>query len=534
MQNNAQSTKLSPLKIINRLSPLSSKSAPRRNTLLIILDGFGTNPSKQNNAVYEANTPNLDRYFGSNTHTTLQASGTPVGLPEGQMGNSEVGHLTIGCGTIIRQNLVRVDDAIADGSFAENATLLASINAAKAASRPMHLLGLVSDGGVHSHIDHLCALIALCDQHGVTPMVHAYTDGRDTSPSSGQRFIQTVQDCLDKHSGQIATISGRYYAMDRDQRWDRTEIAWQAMAHHQGEVFDTAEAAMTAAYANGETDEFVKPCVIKGAEKLAANDHAIFFNFRNDRPRQMAAAVSHKDFEHFDRGGFEAVSLTTMTEYDSTLTGPIVFEQEQPETCLSKVISEAGLQQLHCAETEKYAHVTFFFNGGKEEPYENEARIVINSPDVATYDECPEMSAAEVATTVVDALDKQEHAFIVVNFANGDMVGHTAIPDAIIKAVEAMDAEVGKVLDAAVANDYSVILTADHGNCDEYVDPISKEPNTQHTVYPVPCLIIDQTYWSLNTSGGLANIAPTVLQLMGLPQPAAMHGKSLLLSELNV
>jgi len=512
---------------------LSTQSAPRRNTLLIILDGFGVNPSKQNNAVYEANTPNLDRYFGSNTHTTLQASGTPVGLPEGQMGNSEVGHLTIGCGTVIRQNLVRIDDAIEDGSFAEDQTILNAIASAKKASRPLHLLGLVSDGGVHSHISHLCALIELCTKHGVAPMIHAFTDGRDTSPSSGKRFMQMIQDCLDKNSGQIATISGRYYAMDRDQRWVRTEIAWQTLVNHQGATFDTAEAAMTAAYAKGETDEFVKPCVIDGAEKIAANDTAIFFNFRNDRPRQMAAAISHESFEHFDRGNFKAASLTTMTEYDSSLTGPIVFPQEQPETCLSKVISEAGLKQLHCAETEKYAHVTFFFNGGKEDPYANEERIVINSPDVATYDECPEMSAAEVADTVVGALDKQEHAFIVVNFANGDMVGHTAIPDAIIKAVEAMDAEVGRVLDAATANDYSVILTADHGNCDEYVDPISKEPNTQHTVYPVPCLIIDQIYWSLNTSGGLGNLAPTVLQLMGLEQPTAMKCKSLLLSELT-
>ncbi|MGB1310269.1 MAG: 2,3-bisphosphoglycerate-independent phosphoglycerate mutase [Leucothrix sp.] len=512
---------------------MSKQSAPRRNTLLIILDGFGTNPSKQNNAVYEANTPNLDRYFGSNTHTTLQASGTPVGLPEGQMGNSEVGHLTIGCGTIIKQNLVRVDDAIEDGSFTENAVILQAIADAKAASRPLHLLGLASDGGVHSHIDHLCALIKLCAKHDVTPMIHAFTDGRDTSPSSGRRFIQTIQTCIDNHSGQIATISGRYFAMDRDQRWDRTAMAWQALVNHQGQHFATADAAMEAAYANGETDEFIKPCIIQGAEKIASHDPAIFFNFRNDRPRQMAAAISHKAFEHFDRGDFQAASLTTMTEYDKTLTGPIVFEPEQPETCLAKVISEAGLKQLHCAETEKYAHVTFFFNGGEESPYNGEDRIVVNSPDVATYDECPEMSAAEVASTVVDALNQQEHAFIVVNFANGDMVGHTAIPDAIIKAVEAMDAEVGNVLDAAARNDYSVILTADHGNCDEYVDPISNEPNTQHTVYPVPCLIIDQKFWSLRTSGGLGNIAPTVLQLMGLEQPAAMKCKSLLLNPLN-
>ena len=512
---------------------MTTQTAPRRNTLLIILDGFGVNPSKQNNAVYEANTPNLDRYFGSNTHTTLQASGGPVGLPEGQMGNSEVGHLTIGCGTILKQNLVKVDDAIEDGSFAKNPVVLDAINAAKAAGRPLHLLGLVSDGGVHSHINHLCALIEICAAHSVTPMIHAFTDGRDTSPKSGKRFIQTVQACIDEHGGKIASISGRFYAMDRDKRWERTEAAWQAMVNQKGPVFATAAAAMEAAYADGATDEFVPACVIEGGEKIIANDHALFFNFRNDRPRQMAAALSDKVFDHFDRGDFEAVSLTTMTEFDSSLTGPIVFKPEQPKTCLSKVISDAGLKQLHCAETEKYAHVTFFFNGGKEEPYEGEDRTVIASPKVNTYDECPEMSAAEVASTVVDALNKKEHSFIVVNFANGDMVGHTAIPEAIIKAVEAMDAEVGRVLDAAMENEYSVILTADHGNCDEYVDPISKEPNTQHTVYPVPCLIIDQKYWTLSTSGGLGNLAPTVLQLMGLEQPKAMSCKSLLLSEIT-
>ena len=511
---------------------MTTQSAPRRNTLLIILDGFGTNPSKQNNAVYEANTPNLDRYFGSNTHTTLQASGNPVGLPEGQMGNSEVGHLTIGCGTVIKQNLVRVDDAIEDGSFAANTAVLNAIQGAKTANRPLHLLGLVSDGGVHSHINHLCALIEVCAAHGVTPMVHAFTDGRDTSPKSGKRFLQTVQTCLDQYGGQIATISGRFYAMDRDQRWDRTEQAWQALVNQQGPMFESANEAIEAAYAAGETDEFVSPCVIQGAEAITSQDHALFFNFRNDRPRQMAAALSHNEFSHFERGEFQAVSLTTMTEYDSTLTGPKVFEPEQPETCLSQVISEAGLSQLHCAETEKYAHVTFFFNGGKEEPYEGEARVMIESPKVATYDECPEMSAAAVADTVVSALNEKEHAFIVVNFANGDMVGHTAIPEAIIQAVEALDTQVGRVLDAAMENDYSVILTADHGNCDEYVDPISKEPNTQHTVYPVPCLLIDQHYWTLSSSGGLGNLAPTILQLMGLEKPKAMGCKSLLLSEI--
>ncbi|PID46578.1 MAG: phosphoglycerate mutase (2,3-diphosphoglycerate-independent) [Proteobacteria bacterium] len=512
---------------------MTPQTAPRRNTILIILDGIGVNPSKQNNAVYEANTPNLDRYFGSHTHTTLHTSGKPVGLPDGQMGNSEVGHLTIGSGTIIKQNLVRIDDAIEDGSFAENTVILAAINAAKAANRPLHLLGLASDGGVHSHLNHLLALIEVCAAHGVTPMVHAFTDGRDTAPKSGAQFIQTIQNCLDKHGGQIATMSGRFYAMDRDERWERIEQAWQAMVYHQGPHFKTAAEAIEAAYADDVTDEFLVPCVIEGAEKIASGDSAIFFNFRNDRPRQMSAALSLKDFEHFDRGEFEAIHLTTMTEYESTLNGPIAFEPEQPETCLAEIVSQAGLKQFHCAETEKYAHVTFFFNGGREECYEGEERKMIKSPNVATYDECPEMSAEEVSDTIVNTLNKKEYSFIVVNFANCDMVGHSAIPGAVIKAVEAVDREVGRVLDAAVENDYSVVLTADHGNCEEYIDPISKEPNTQHTVYPVPCLIIDKNYWTLSSNGGLGNVAPTVLQLMGLEQPKSMRCKSLLLSEIS-
>ena len=476
---------------------MASKSAPRRNTLLIILDGFGVNPSKQNNAVYEANTPHLDRYFGSHTHTTLQASGRPVGLPEGQMGNSEVGHLTIGCGTIIKQNLVRIDDAVEDGSFAENASITGAIMRAKKLGRPLHLLGLVSDGGVHSHIDHLCALIKLCAAHDVTPMVHAITDGRDTAPKSAQRFFKTVESCLDEHGGQIATVSGRFYAMDRDKRWERTGQAWRTLVHREGDEYASA----TEAIASARSDEFVEPSIISGGEPVASGDEVFFFNFRNDRPRQIAAALAAVSFAEFDRGDFKPVTLTTMTEYDSQLTGDIAYLPEQPATNLSKIISAAGLKQLHTAETEKYAHVTFFFNGGKEAPYEGEERTMIESPKVVTYDQCPEMSAAAVADTVINALDQGEHGFMVVNFANGDMVGHTAIPEAIITAVEAMDTEVGRVLDAAMKAEYSVILTADHGNCDEYVDPLTKEPNTQHTVYPVPCLVIDKSNWVLSTSG---------------------------------
>lgn len=512
---------------------MSTQSAPRRKALLIIMDGVGINPSKANNALHEANTPNLDKYFADYPHTTLQASGSAVGLPDGQMGNSEVGHLTIGCGSIIKQTLVRIDDAIDDGSFANNEVLLSAIHTAKAKNRPLHLVGLVSDGGVHSHVDHLCALIEMCHQHQVTPAIHAITDGRDTSPKSTKKYLEPVLDCLDKFGGQIATITGRYYSMDRDNRWDRTKIGFDMMVHHQGEQVDDVMQAIDSAYANGETDEFVLPRIMPNAPKVENDDALIFFNFRNDRPRQLTAALCLQDFDGFDRGDFQPITVTCMTEYEKRLATPVAFLPESPETNIAETLSKAGCKQLHCSETEKYAHVTFFLNGGREAPYPDEDRKLIASPDVATYDECPEMSAKEVADEIINAMNEKQHDFIVVNFANGDMVGHTAIPEAILTAVEALDREVGRVLDAAVSNEYSVLLTADHGNCDEYVDPFTKAPNTQHTVYPVPCLIIDKSFWRLRTGGGLGNIAPTLLELMGLAQPSGMQCKSLLLEEMT-
>ncbi|WP_299880779.1 2,3-bisphosphoglycerate-independent phosphoglycerate mutase [uncultured Cocleimonas sp.] len=512
---------------------MTTKSAPRRKTMLIIMDGVGVNPSKKNNAVHEAATPNLDEYFGKYPHTTLEASGKAVGLPDGQMGNSEVGHLTIGCGIILKQNLVRVDDAIEDGSLAKNQVLLDTITTAKVNNRPLHLIGLVSDGGVHSHVNHLCALIKICHENQVKPVIHAITDGRDTSPKSAKKYIQPMLDALEEFGGSVATVSGRYYAMDRDNRWDRTQIAWEAMVNGKGESASDVLQAIDDAYANGENDEFVIPRVMPNAEKIEANDAVLFFNFRNDRPRQMTDALSMADFDGFDRGDYAPVVVTTMTEYEKKFNAPVIFPPERPLTNLADTISQAGLKQLHCSETEKYAHVTFFLNGGKEQPYEGEDRILIESPKVNTYDECPEMSAKEVADEIIKAAEAGEHDFIVVNFANGDMVGHTAMPEPIIRAVEALDREVGRVLDAAVANDYSVIVTADHGNCDEYVDPYSGEPNTQHTVYPVPCLVIDKSFWKLSTGAGLSNIAPTVMQLMGIEQPKEIMSKSILLEEMT-
>jgi 2,3-bisphosphoglycerate-independent phosphoglycerate mutase len=511
-----------------------TRSVPRRPSILIILDGFGVNPSRINNAVVEANTPRLDEYFSKNTHTTLDASGKAVGLPVGQMGNSEVGHLTLGSGAVMRQDLVRIDDSIKSGEFYENAALVAAMDDAASKDRPMHLVGLVSDGGVHSHLNHLLALIDMCAKKRIKPLVHMITDGRDTAPRAAIGFLAKLEAALDEAEGAIATICGRFYAMDRDNRWDRTEIAWRSMLEHKGEKHDTASYAIEAAYENDLGDEFIQPCILPDAQTIEEGDNVIFFNFRNDRPRQLAAALSQSNFSEFDKGDCPSVTVTCLTEYDPQFLLPIAFAPERPHSTLASVVSRAGYKQFHCAETEKYAHVTFFFNGGREESWAGEDRVMIPSPKVSTYDVQPEMSAKEVADATIDALKSHEYGFLVVNFANGDMVGHTAVREAVIAAVEAMDAEVGRVLDVAVEEEYSVFLTADHGNCDEMVDPITGEPHTQHTVYPVPCMIIDKEYWRLSTGMGLSSVAPTLLQMMGLQQPPDMTGESVLLEAYDV
>jgi len=505
----------------------------RRRTMLVILDGFGVNPSKLNNAVFEAHTPRLDEYFARYPHTVLEASGSAVGLPSGQMGNSEVGHLTLGCGTILRQDLVRIDSAIEDGSFFDNHAFSYAIKKARDANRPLHLLGMVSDGGVHSHVRHLHALIELCRRRDVRPVVHMITDGRDTAPRCAKQYLSELEQKLKDAGGTIATVIGRYYAMDRDKRWERTEKAWQALVNLEGEKAANASAAIEVAYREDLGDEFILPTALSHAERVAPEDSVIFFNFRNDRPRQLAKALTVQEFTDFDRGDFRPVSLTTLTEYGANPC-PAAFLPERPKITLGGTVSEAGLKQFHCAETEKYPHVTFFINGGREAPFDGEERKMVPSPKVATYDLQPEMSAVQIAEAVVEALADERYGLLVVNFANGDMVGHTAARDAIISAVETLDQEVGKVLDAAVANDVSVVVTADHGNCDEMVDPFTGEPHTQHSLYPVPCLVIDKSNWRLATGGGLSNVAPTLLQLMGLSKPAAMTGESLLLEEVEL
>jgi 2,3-bisphosphoglycerate-independent phosphoglycerate mutase len=512
---------------------MSPHLPPRRPTLLVILDGFGLSQNKINNAVENAATPRLEEYFGRFPLTSLSASGSAVGLPERQMGNSEVGHLTMGAGAIMRQDLVRIDDAIEDGSFFTNPVFLSAIERAKKKNAALHLIGLVSDGGVHSHLRHLEALTELCRRHDVKPLLHAITDGRDTPPQSAIDYVERIEKMLARAGGEVATICGRYYAMDRDKRWDRTELAWQALVNSQGKTAESFRTAIEDAYASGENDEFIKPTLLPAATPLSADDAVIFFNFRKDRTRQLTAALSKPLFNDFERADFRPLTISCMTNYDNYFDLPYAFAEEQPEATLAETIYNAGLHQFHCAETEKYAHVTYFFNGGKGEAFPNEDRLIVPSPKVATYDEKPEMSAREVADAVIDNMRAGKYAFIVVNFANGDMVGHTAIRDAVIKAVETLDYEVGRVLDAAVEQEYSVILTADHGNCEQLVDPITGKPHTQHTTNPVPCMIIDQVHWKLAPDGGLKDVAPTVLQLMGIKQPEAMTGHSLLLKPVD-
>ena len=509
----------------------NKQHAPRRPVLLVIMDGVGVNPSKLDNAVALASTPNLDRIYANHPTCLLEASGRAVGLPEGQMGNSEVGHLTIGAGTVLRQDLVKIADAIDDGSLGSNEAIEAALQRCKDKSVPLQLVGLVSDGGVHSHTDHLLALIRLCQDKNVTPVLNAITDGRDTPPGSAQTFLSRVLPALDEAGGRVATLSGRYYAMDRDKRWERVELAWQAMVNGEGRQAADLDDALSSADSNDETDEFIKPTVLSAHEPWDADTEVFFFNFRNDRPRELSEAIGLDDFEGFERKGFKPITLTTMTRYESSYPFDCAFTRDKPGVTLGQAVADAGIQQIRSAETEKYPHVTFFFNGGKDEPLDNEKRLLVDSPKVATYDLQPEMSAPEVTDGIVEALATAEAGLIVVNLANGDMVGHTGVAEAVIKAVETVDTMVGRMWEAAVDNGYSILLTADHGNADMLVDPVTRKPHTQHTTFPVPCTIYDEQAWELGNGNGLPCIAPTVLELMGLDKPEGMQGHSLLLRE---
>jgi 2,3-bisphosphoglycerate-independent phosphoglycerate mutase len=496
-----------------------------RPVLLAIFDGFGLNPSRAHNAWALARTPHLDHYFATYPHTALQASGRAVGLPDGQFGNSEVGHLTLGSGRVLEQDLIRIANAIYGGSIEQIPAWQSLLSGA----RRVHLVGLVSDGGVHSHIEHLLGILGLLRQSDVEPVIHMITDGRDTAPRAALGFLTEVEESLASLGrGCIATVSGRYCAMDRAKHWDRTERAWKTMVLGQGFSAATPREAIESAYARGEGDEFIQPTVIVGHGGIARDEPVLFFNFRSDRARQLSAAFAKQDFDSFERSGVCLEKLVCMTEYDATFPFPVLFAPQAPEHVLAEVISDAGLKQLHCSETEKFAHVTYFFNGGREPPFALEDRIIVPSPAVATYDLQPEMSAAQIANKLIEAIQSGEYAFIVTNFANADMVGHTARSDAIIRAVETLDIESHRVFRVALQNNWRILLTSDHGNCDEMINPNTGEPHTQHTEYPVPFLLMGAGPVRLSTGRGLGDVAPTVLELLGVPQPPVMTGRSLI------
>ncbi|HEY7255385.1 MAG TPA: 2,3-bisphosphoglycerate-independent phosphoglycerate mutase [Solirubrobacterales bacterium] len=495
---------------------------------LVILDGWGVAEPGPGNAISLADTPVFDRLWSEFPHTRLSAQGRDVGLPDGQMGNSEVGHLNLGAGAVVRQDLARIDDAIADGSFFDNSALRGACDRARRSPRGrLHLLGLVSDGGVHSGWEHIEAAIELATQEGVPDLVvHAFTDGRDTLPHGGAEYVAELERWL-YQAGRVATVSGRYYAMDRDTRWERTKLAYDAIVHGEGLRADSAGQAVTDAYDRGETDEFVKPTVVGEYDGAAAGDVAIFLNFRPDRARQLTRALAEPGFEEFSRSGGPVLDLTTMTEYRKGWPYPVAFPEARPETTLAEVVAEAGMRQLHVAETEKYAHVTYFFNGGREDEWDGEERRLVESArDVPTYDHRPEMSARAAADAFIERWSSGEYGFGIINFANPDMVGHTGVIPAAVAAVETVDACLGDVIAAVEAGDGACIITADHGNCDNMLEP-DGSPNTAHSLNPVP-LIVTEPGLELRPGGILADVAPTALALLGIPQPEAMTGRSLL------
>jgi 2,3-bisphosphoglycerate-independent phosphoglycerate mutase len=497
---------------------------------LVILDGWGLAPDGPGNAVSQANTPVFDELWENHARTQLTACGRAVGLPEGQMGNSEVGHLNLGAGTVVRQDLTRIDDAIEGGSLASNEALRRVIDAGRESGR-LHLLGLVSKGGVHAGFEHLRALIDLAAEAEVPEiLLHAFTDGRDTLPDSGAGYVEEAEGWLrDSGRGRVATVSGRYHAMDRDRRWDRTKLAYDALVHGRGDAPDAASGAdaVRAAYQRDETDEFIKPTVVGEEGRIRDGDAVLFFNFRPDRARQLSRALGEPDFDEFDRGDAPGVALTTLTEYSEDFAFPVAFPPDRPDTTLASYLADLGKQQLHVAETEKYAHVTYFFNGGEEKPYPGEERELVDSPrDVPTYDHKPEMSAREAAAAFVKDWSEGDFAFGIINFANPDMVGHTGDIPAAVKAIEAVDEQLGEVVRAVREKGGELIVTADHGNADHMLEP-DGSPNTAHSLNPVP-LVVTADVPGLREGGILADVAPTVLDLLGLDKPDAMSGESLI------
>lgn len=502
----------------------------KKPLLLMILDGFGI-AEEHGNAIAAAKKPNLDRLFRENPITQIGASGMDVGLPDGQMGNSEVGHTNIGAGRIVYQELTRITKSIEDGDFYENPALVKAVEKAKTNGTSLHLIGLLSDGGVHSHNKHLYAMLELAKRHGLSKVfVHALLDGRDVPPSSGKDFVADCKQTMEELGvGKIATVTGRYYGMDRDNRWERVSKAWAAMALGEGIPNPDPVAAVAASYENGVTDEFVLPVVCCEDGRIEANDSVIFFNFRPDRARELTRAFVDPDFTGFERPqGFFPLTYVCLTQYDATMPNvDVAFHPQSLKNTLGEYLSDLGKTQLRIAETEKYAHVTFFFNGGVETVYPGEDRVLINSPKVATYDMQPEMSAYDVTDALVERIDSGAYDVIILNFANCDMVGHTGVFDAAKAAVEAVDVCVGRVMDAISRMNGVALITADHGNADKmYEDDGS--PFTAHTTNPVPLCVVGYPC-KLREHGRLADLAPTMLKILGIPQPAEMTGESIIL-----
>jgi 2,3-bisphosphoglycerate-independent phosphoglycerate mutase len=508
--------------------PGGAEALPVPSLALVVLDGWGLAPPGPGNAIELASTPVFDELWDRYPRTSLSASGRDVGLPEGQMGNSEVGHLNLGAGSVVKQDLARIDDAIADGSFFENPVLKAACAAARESPRGrLHLMGLVSDGGVHSGWEHIEACIELAAQEGVPDLVvHAFTDGRDTLPKSAPSYIAELERWL-RQAGRIGTVAGRYYAMDRDRRWERTKLAYDAIVHARGLRAETPGEAVSEAHARGETDEFIRPTVIGDYDGVADGDAIVHFNFRPDRARQLVRALGEPDFHEFPRDGAPNVTLTTLTRYREGWPYPVTFEPQLPRVTLAEVLARRGERQLHVAETEKYAHVTYFFNGGREAEWQGEERCLVDSPrDVATYDQRPEMSANAAADEFSTRWAEGAYRFGIINFANPDMVGHSGNIPAAVAAVEAVDACLGRVVAAVQGRGGACIVTADHGNADNMLEP-DGSPNTAHSTNPVP-FVVTVDGLELADGGILADVAPTALLMLGIEQPQEMSGRALI------
>lgn len=505
----------------------------KKPVALIIMDGFGYNPDSYGNAIMAAKTPNLDKYMNEQPNTIIGASGLCVGLPDGQMGNSEVGHTNIGAGRIVYQMLVKISKSIEDGEFFKNPALVHSMENAKKNHSALHVMGLLSPGGVHSHMTHLFGIVEMAKQFGLEQVyIHAYLDGRDVPPSSAAEYMQeTVEKLNEIGLGKIATIAGRFYAMDRDNAWDRVEKAYSALVYGEGVQETDPVQAIKNSYANEVTDEFMLPTVVDKNGMIKENDSVIFMNFRPDRARQITRAFVDPEFTGFERkNGYFPVHFVCMAQYDATMPNvEIAFPPEELSMTLGEYLSKCGKTQLRIAETQKYAHVTFFFNGGEERQFEGEDRILIKSPDVETFDMKPEMSAYEVTDAVLKAIESEKYDVIILNYANCDMVGHTGVFNAAVEAVEAVDTCVGKVVEAVLAKGGAALITADHGNADKMYEA-DGSPFTAHTTNPVPFIVVGVGQKTLRTEGGvLADLSPTILKLMDLPQPEEMTGNSLIM-----